>query len=180
MTAIRRDWTVAEVQAIHDLPLTELVHRAQAVHREHHAADSVQLCTLLSIKTGACAEDCAYCPQSAHYETGVEPERMLSVPDVLSAARTARDAGATRFCMGAAWRDALHGPAFERVLEMVRGVRELGMEACATLGMLDDGQAARLAEAGLTSYNHNLDTSADYYGEIITTRAYARYQYGYC
>jgi biotin synthase len=133
----------------------------------------VQLCTLLSVKTGACSEDCAYCPQSSHHETTVEAERMLSVPEVLEAARQAKAAGSTRFCMGAAWRDALHGPAFDRVLEMVGGVRELGLEACATLGMLDDEQAARLAEAGLTAYNHNLDTSEAFYSEIISTRSYA-------
>ncbi len=169
---IRSDWTLREVREIYDLPLTDLVFRAQAVHRAHHRPDAVQLCTLLSVKTGACTEDCAYCPQSAHYETPVEPERMLHVGEVVEAARAAREAGATRFCMGAAWRDARQGPAFERVLEMVRGVRELGLEACATLGMLDDEQAARLAEAGLTAYNHNLDTSEAYYGEIITTRTY--------
>jgi biotin synthase len=173
MSAIRHDWTLAEVRALHDLPLTDLVHRAQGVHREHHRGDAVQLCTLLSIKTGACPEDCAYCPQSSHYDTPVDKERMLSVEEVLGAAREARAAGATRFCMGAAWRDALHGPAFERVLGMIRGIRELGLEACATLGMLDDAQAAALAEAGLTAYNHNLDTSEDFYGEIITTRTYA-------
>lgn len=169
---IRHDWTLAEVREIHDLPLTDLVFRAQRVHREHHRPDAVQLCTLLSIKTGGCSEDCAYCPQSAHYETPVEPERMLRPDEVLAAARAAKEAGATRFCMGAAWRDARQGPAFERVLEMVRGIRELGLEVCATLGMLDDEQAAALAEAGLTAYNHNLDTSEAYYGEIITTRTY--------
>jgi biotin synthase len=166
------DWTVARVRAIHDLPLTDLVHRAQAVHREHHRPDAVQLCSLLSVKTGGCAEDCGYCPQSSHHEAAVEPERFLGVEEVLDKARVARDAGATRFCMGAAWRDAKHGPAFERVLAMVRGVRELGMEACTTLGMLTDEQARLLADAGLTAYNHNLDTSKDFYGEIITTRTY--------
>jgi biotin synthase len=164
--------TVAEVRAIHDLPLLELLHRAQAVHRAHHPEDRVQLCTLLSIKTGGCAEDCAYCPQSSHHAPQVEAERFLSVDEVLNKARAARDAGSTRFCMGAAWRDAKEGPAFERVLEMVRGVRALGLEACTTLGMLTDDQAAQLAEAGLTAYNHNLDTSREFYGEIITTRSY--------
>ncbi len=164
--------TVAEVRAIHDLPLLELLHRAQTVHRAHHPEDQVQLCTLLSIKTGGCAEDCAYCPQSSHHAPQVEPERFLSVEEVLGKARAARDAGSTRFCMGAAWRDAKEGPAFERVLEMVRGVRALGLEACTTLGMLTEDQAAQLAEAGLTAYNHNLDTSREFYGEIITTRTY--------
>jgi biotin synthase len=172
MSEMRHDWTLEEVRAIHDLPLTELLFRAQGVHREHQPKDTVQLCTLLSVKTGACPEDCAYCPQSSHYETPVDAEKMLAVGEVLAAARAAREAGSTRFCMGAAWRDALHGPAFERVLEMVRGIRELGLEACATLGMLDDEQAGRLAEAGLTAYNHNLDSSEEFYGTIITTRSY--------
>jgi biotin synthase len=132
----------------------------------------VQLCTLLSVKTGGCQEDCAYCPQSSHYDTSVGPERLLTVDEVLGAARKAREAGSTRFCMGAAWRDAKDGPAFDRVLDMVRGVRELGLEACATLGMLTDAQARALSEAGLTAYNHNLDTSREHYGEIITTRTY--------
>jgi len=164
--------TVAEVRAIHDLPLMDLLHRAQTVHREHHPEDQVQLCTLLSIKTGGCSEDCGYCPQSSHHSTEVEPERFLSVDEVLQKARAAKDAGSTRFCMGAAWRDAKEGPAFDRVLSMVRGVRELGLEACTTLGMLTDAQAEQLAEAGLTAYNHNLDTSREFYGEIITTRSY--------
>jgi biotin synthase len=169
---IRHDWTLEEVRAIHDLPITDLVHRAQSVHRAHHRPDSVQLCTLLSVKTGGCSEDCSYCPQSSHYDTSVGPERMLDVAEVLEAAKAAKRSGATRFCMGAAWRDARQGPAFERVLSMIRGIRELGLEACATLGMLDDAQAQALAEAGLTAYNHNLDTSEAFYGEIITTRTY--------
>src|SRR5438046_7869057 len=130
--------TLQEVRAIHDLPLPELLFRAHAVHREHHAADEVQLCTLLSVKTGGCPEDCAYCPQSAHYETPVSAEKSLAVADVLDAAGRAREAGATRFCMGAAWREVKDGPAFDNVLAMVRGVRGLGMEACVTLGMLND------------------------------------------
>lgn len=173
MTTLRHDWTLEEVRAIHDAPLTELLHRAQSVHREFHEPDAVQLCTLLSVKTGGCQEDCGYCPQSSHHDTVVDPERMMSVGEVLAAARQAKAAGSTRFCMGAAWRDALHGPAFDNVLEMVRGVRELGLEACATLGMLDDEQAEALADAGLTAYNHNLDTSEDFYDKIITTRTYA-------
>lgn len=173
MSELRHDWTHDEIRAIHDLPLTALLFRAQAVHRAHHAPDTVQLCTLLSVKTGGCREDCGYCSQSAHHATAVEPERMMSVPEVLDAARRARDAGATRFCMGAAWRDALHGPAFESVLSMVRGIRAEGLEACATLGMLDEAQAAALADAGLTAYNHNLDTSEGFYGEVVSTRTYA-------
>jgi biotin synthase len=172
MPSLRHDWTLDEVRAIHDLPLTDLLLRAQTIHREHHAPDSVQLCTLLSVKTGGCPEDCAYCPQSSKHATDVEPERMLSVEEVLASARKAREAGSTRFCMGAAWRDVKDGPAFDRVLAMVRGVRELGLEACATLGMLDEPQARALADAGLTAYNHNLDTSREHYGEIITTRSY--------
>lgn len=168
----RHDWTVTELSALYALPLTELVYRAQTVHREHHAANVVQRCTLLSIKTGACPEDCAYCPQSAHYDTMVSPEKLLPVGEVLSAAARAKEAGSTRFCMGAAWREVREGAQFDDVLAMVRGVRELGMEACCTLGMLNESQAARLAEAGLTAYNHNLDTGPEYYGEIISTRTY--------
>jgi biotin synthase len=170
--ASHRPWTLAEVRAVHDMPLLDLVYRAQTVHRQHHRAGAVQLCTLLSVKTGGCPEDCAYCPQSARYETPVKAEKMLSVEEVLAHARRAKAAGASRFCMGAAWRDVRDGPKFEDVLRMVRGVRELGMEACATLGMLDADQARRLAEAGLTAYNHNLDTSREYYGSIVTTRTY--------
>jgi biotin synthase len=168
---VRSAVTVAEVRAIHDSPLMELVYRAQTVHREHQPLNAVQLCTLLSVKTGGCVEDCAYCPQSSHHD-GVDAERMLSVDEVLGAAKRARENGATRFCMGAAWRDVKEGPAFDRVLAMVSGVRELGMEACTTLGMLTDAQAVRLKDAGLTAYNHNLDTSREFYGEIITTRTY--------
>lgn len=174
MTETRHDWTVEQARALYELPLTELTFRAQTVHREFHPPDAVQLCTLLSVKTGSCPEDCAYCPQSARYDTGLRSQRLLDVDEVLERAAQARDAGASRFCMGAAWRGPKSGSAqFERVLDMVRGVRALGMEACATLGMLDDAQATALADAGLTAYNHNLDTSEDYYGEIITTRTYA-------
>jgi biotin synthase len=165
-------WTLSEVQEIHDLPLPDLLFRAQGVHREHHPPSEVQLCSLLSVKTGGCAEDCGYCPQSSKYETGVASERFMETAEVLAAAARARESGATRFCMGAAWREVKEGPAFERVLDMVRGVRELGMEACVTLGMLDEAQARRLKEAGLTAYNHNLDTSREFYGEIITTRTF--------
>jgi biotin synthase len=164
--------TRAEIRALHDLPLPELLFRAQTVHRQHHAADEVQLCTLLSVKTGGCPEDCAYCPQSAHYQTPVSAEKSLQVSDVLAAAERAHSDGATRFCMGAAWREVKDGPAFDNVLEMVRGVRRLGMEACVTLGMLNDEQARRLKEAGLTAYNHNLDTSRAHYRNIISTRTY--------
>src|SRR5438309_6743641 len=169
---IRYDWTLAEVRAIHDLPLLDLLHRAQSVHREHFGDNKVQLCSLLSVKTGGCPEDCAYCPQAARYHTGVEAEPLLQTGEVLAAARKARDAGATRFCMGAAWREVKDGAQFDRVLEMVRGVRALGLEACCTLGMLTPDQARRLKEAGCTAYNHNLDTSRAAYPSIISTREY--------
>src|SRR3954464_12758284 len=170
--AARHDWTVAEVQALYELPFFELIDRARGVHRSVHGGDSVQLCTLLSVKTGGCPEDCAYCPQSSHYETEVGAEKMLDVPAVLDAAKRAREAGSTRFCMGAAWREVKEGPAFDRVLDMVRGVKELGLEACCTLGMLSESQASRLKDAGLDAYNHNLDTSRKNYKSIITTRAF--------
>jgi biotin synthase len=169
---VTTEFTLKAVRAIHDLPLPELILRAQTVHREHHPAGEVQLCSLLSVKTGGCPEDCAYCPQSSKYDTGVDPERMLKPAEVLEAAGRAKAAGATRFCMGAAWREVKEGPAFDSVLEMVRGVRGMGMEACCTLGMLDEKQAQRLAEAGLSAYNHNLDTSKTFYGEIISTRSF--------
>jgi biotin synthase len=169
---VRHDWTFGEIELIYNAPFLDLVFRAQLVHRKHHAANEVQGSVLLNIKSGGCPEDCAYCPQSAHYKTGVARTELVSVDDALRAAGAAREQGATRFCMGAAWRDVPHGPQFERVLEMVRGVRALGMEACCTLGMLDQDQAAALADAGLTAYNHNLDTSPEFYGQIITTRTY--------
>jgi biotin synthase len=169
---IRHDWSLEEVRAIHDAPLFELIDRARSVHLEHHPKSEVQLCTLLSVKTGGCPENCAYCPQSSHYETPVKGEAMLKVDEVLEAAGRAKQHGATRFCMGAAWREVKDGPAFERVLEMVRGVKSLGMEACVTLGMLSSEQALRLKQAGLDAYNHNLDTSREHYRSIISTRVY--------
>jgi biotin synthase len=172
MTASRQTLTLHEVRAIHDLPLTELVFRAQTVHRQHHQPDAVQLCTLLSIKTGGCPEDCGYCSQSARHEKTIDAQPLMDESDVLAAAQRARDAGATRFCMGAAWRNAKGGEQFKRVLTMVRGVRELGMEACVTLGMLNEEQAKELKAAGLTAYNHNLDTSREFYGSVVTTRTY--------
>ncbi|HXG66623.1 MAG TPA: biotin synthase BioB [Blastocatellia bacterium] len=171
-TQLRYDWTLPEIEAIYNLPLLELIYRAQTAHRAYHKPDEVQGCMLLSIKTGGCPEDCAYCPQSAHYDTGVSRSDLMPVDDVLAAAGRARAQGATRFCMGAAWRDVPEGERFDRVLEMVRGVRSLGLEACCTLGMLTAEQAEALAEAGLTAYNHNLDTSPEFYGHIITTRTY--------
>lgn len=171
-TELRFDWTIAEIAAIYNLPLPELMFRAQTVHREFHRADEIQGCQLLSIKTGGCPEDCGYCPQSAHYKTGLEREQLLSVEKTLEAAQNAKNSGATRFCMGAAWRSIPNGEQFDRVLEMVSGVRALGLEACCTLGMLDEEQAARLAAAGLSAYNHNLDTSPEFYGDVISTRTY--------
>ena len=174
MTAMQttQTWSLEAVAELYEQPLLDLVFRAAQVHRANNDPREVQLCTLASIKTGKCPEDCAYCPQSAHFETPVEAQKLMSVEPVLEAARAARDSGATRFCMGAAWREVTDGRAFERVLEMVQGVRDLGMEACCTLGMLTEDQARRLKEAGLTAYNHNLDTSEEFYPSIITTRTY--------
>ena len=169
---IRNDHSLAEIEALYNQPLPRLIRQAQEVHEQHHSPEEVQLCTLLSVKTGGCQEDCGYCPQSSKYETAVDPERMLKVDEVMSSARKAKEAGATRFCMGAAWREVKDGPAFDSVLTMVRGVKELGMEACVTLGMLTEQQAMRLSDAGLTAYNHNLDTSREFYGKVITTRTY--------
>ena len=162
----------ATVRALYDRPLFSLLDEARRVHASSHAELEVELCTLLSVKTGGCPEDCAYCPQSSHHETAVRPERMLDVDDVLTAAARAREQGSTRFCMGAAWREVKDGPAFDRVVSMVRGVKALGLETCVTLGMLTEGQAKRLKEAGLDAYNHNLDTSREHYRSIISTRTY--------
>ena len=169
--AIRHDWSRDEVAALFALPFNELLHRAHGVHREHHDPNAVQVSTLLSIKTGGCPEDCAYCPQAQRYDTGVLPQKLLEVDEVLARARAARDAGASRFCMGAAWR----GPKdrdIPRVAAIVRAVRDLGLETCATLGLLGDGHAQQLKDAGLDYYNHNLDTAPEFYGEIIHTRDY--------
>jgi biotin synthase len=169
---IRNDWTEEEIQAIYDMPLMELIHRAACVHHQYNDTAEVQVCTLLSIKTGGCSEDCAYCPQAARYQTEVKPQGLMKSSEVLRFAKAAQQAGSTRFCMGAAWREVRDNRDFDRVLDMVQQVNELGMEVCCTLGMLTAHQAKRLAEAGLYAYNHNLDTSSDYYGEIITTRTY--------
>jgi len=160
------------IRALYALPFPELMFRAQEIHRLHHDPAAVQLCTLQSIKTGRCPEDCKYCPQSAHYETGVESAALMDTGAIVGAARAAREGGASRFCMGAAWREVRDGAPFDSVLESVRGVAELGMEVCCTLGMLSESQAVRLKDAGCTVYNHNLDTSRDYYPEIISTRTY--------
>ena len=169
---MRHDWTLREIEEIYTLPVPELFFQAQTTHREFHRNDRIQGCQLLSIKTGGCPEDCGYCPQSAHYKTGLERETLLSVAETLKAAQNAKEFGATRFCMGAAWRSIPEGEQFDRVLEMVKGVRALDLEACCTLGMLNQEQANKLAAAGLTAYNHNLDTSPEFYGSIISTRTY--------
>jgi biotin synthase len=169
---LRHDWKQEEVAAIYRLPLPELVFRAQSAHREHHAPERVETCQLISIKTGGCPEDCAYCPQSAHYDAEVGGHGLLDPQVVIAAAKEAAERGVTRFCMGAAWREAPQGKEFEAVLEMVRGVAAAGLEVCCTLGMLREEQAQRLKDAGLTAYNHNLDTSPEFYGNIITTRVY--------
>ncbi len=164
-------WRVETVEALYRQPFHDLVHQAQLVHRRHFSPNEVQLSTLMNIKSGGCPEDCSYCPQSAHYTTPIAAEKMVTVAEVRAAAEAAKAAGATRFCMGAAWRNP-RGKDFDRAIEMVQAVRELGLESCATLGMLTDDQARELAEAGLDYYNHNLDTSAEYYAKIITTRTY--------
>ena len=168
----RHDWTRAEIQALLDQPLMDLLWHAQQVHRVANPGYEVQLASLLSVKTGGCEEDCAYCPQSMHHSSDVAGQPELDVAPVLARARAAKEAGAHRFCMGWAWREIRDGAPFDAMVEMVRGVRELGLEACVTAGMLTDQQAARLADAGLTAYNHNLDTSPEHYDRIITTRTY--------
>ncbi len=170
---VRYDWTEMEIAALYELPIPELVFRAQEAHRVFHRPDEIQGCSLLSVKTGGCPEDCSYCPQSGHFKTNVERTELIGLEEALTAAECARSLGATRFCMGAAWRSMPRGATFERVLELVRSVRALGLEVCCTMGMLDYPQAQALAAAGLTAYNHNLDTSPEFYGNIITTRTYS-------
>ncbi|MDB4486440.1 biotin synthase BioB [Synechococcus sp. AH-707-B22] len=169
---VRHDWTRSEIEALLDLPLMDLLWRAQGVHRATNPGYHVQLASLLSVKTGGCEEDCAYCPQSMHHSSDVTGQPELQVAPVLERAKAAKQAGADRFCMGWAWREIREGAPFEAMLQMVSGVRALGMEACVTAGMLTDDQAKRLAEAGLTAYNHNLDTSPEHYDKIITTRTF--------
>jgi biotin synthase len=168
---LRHDWTLDEALALYQLPLSDLLYQAQTVHREAFNPNEVQLSTLLNVKTGGCPEDCAYCPQSAHYDTKLKAEKMMDCATVVKAARQAKAEGATRFCMGAAWRNPRE-PGFSRVIEMVKEVKELGMETCVTLGMLTSDQASRLKQAGLDYYNHNLDTSESHYSSITTTRTY--------
>jgi len=171
-TAIRNDWSIAEIKEIYEKPLLELVFEAAQVHRQFHTASEVQVCTLLSVKTGGCPEDCAYCPQAARYHTDIKVQALLNEEIVLANAQKAKDAGSTRFCMGAAWREVRDNRDFDRVLSMVSKVNDIGLEVCCTLGMLNEYQAQRLKEAGLYAYNHNLDTSGDHYEKIITTRKY--------
>jgi biotin synthase len=169
---VRHDWQLPEIQEIHDLPLLELVFKAAAVHREFHKSTEVQVCKLISIKTGGCPEDCKYCSQSSRYETEVDASPLMATEEVLAIAQRARDAGMTRVCMGAAWREVRDNKQFDRVLEMVKGVNKIGVEVCCTLGMLTEDQARRLEEAGLYAYNHNLDTSREHYSSVITTRTF--------
>ena len=170
---MRTNWTKEEISEIYNQPLLELIYKAATVHREHQDTAEVQVCTLLSIKTGGCPEDCAYCPQAARYDTGINVQALMQKDDVLAYAEKARDAGSTRFCMGAAWREVRDNRDFDRVLDMVKGVNELGMEVCCTMGMLTEEQAAKLYAAGLHAYNHNIDTSEDHYEDIISTRTFS-------
>ncbi|KIC91452.1 biotin synthase BioB [Flavihumibacter sp. ZG627] len=169
---IRTDWTKEEITSIYNTPLLELIYKAATLHREYQDTAEVQVCTLLSIKTGGCSEDCSYCPQAARYNTGVDVQALMKTEDVLDYARKASEAGSTRFCMGAAWREVRDNRDFDRVIEMVKGVNQLGMEVCCTMGMLTEEQAKKLHDAGLYAYNHNLDTSEEHYSDIITTRTY--------
>lgn len=169
---IRNDWTKEEIKEIFDRPILELIYQGATVHREHNNPSEVQVCTLLSIKTGGCPEDCAYCPQAARYHTDVKVHKLLDVDFVMDKAKNAKDNGSTRFCMGAAWREVRDNKDFDKVIDMVKGVNALGMEVCCTLGMLSEDQAKRLKDAGLYAYNHNLDTSEEHYEDIISTRTY--------
>jgi biotin synthase len=172
MPTLRYDWTTAEILDLLNLPLLDLVYQAQTIHRQHWQGNDIQLATLMSVKTGGCAENCGYCSQSAHHPTAVKPEPFKTVDEVLTAAQKAKELGSDRFCMGWAWREIPDGKQFNAMLDMVKGVRNLGMEACVTAGMLTPPQAERLADAGLTAYNHNLDTSPEYYNQIVSTRSY--------
>jgi biotin synthase len=169
---IRTNWTKEEISEIYNRPVLDLIYQASTVHRQYHESQEVQVCTLLSVKTGGCPEDCAYCPQAARYHTDVKVHKLMEVKEVMDKAIEAKEAGSTRFCMGAAWREVRDNKDFDKVLEMVKGVSKIGMEVCCTLGMLSEEQATKLKEAGLYAYNHNLDTSEEFYGDIITTRTY--------
>lgn len=172
MTVIRNNWTRGEIAAIYNQPVLDLIYKAATVHREFHNPQEVQVCTLLSVKTGGCPEDCAYCPQAARYHTAVQTHKLMEVSDVIQKAAEAKEAGSTRFCMGAAWREVRDNRDFDKVIEMVKGVNTMGLEVCCTLGMLSPEQAQKLKDAGLYAYNHNLDTSEEFYDDIITTRTY--------
>lgn len=172
MTAIRNNWTREEIAAIYNTPVLDLIYQAATVHREFHDPQEVQVCTLLSVKTGGCPEDCAYCPQAARYNTNVKVQKLMEVNEVIEKAIEAKESGSTRFCMGAAWREVRDNRDFDKVIDMVKGVNSLGLEVCCTLGMLSPEQAQKLKDAGLYAYNHNLDTSEDFYDDIISTRTY--------
>lgn len=172
MANIRHNWTEKEILEIYSTPLLDLVYKSATIHRKFHTASEIQVSSLVAVKTGACQEDCTYCPQSARYKTGVSAQPLMEVEQVIEAAKRAKEAGATRFCMGAAWREAKDSHEFDKIVEMVKAVNNLGMESCCTLGMLTEAQAKRLAEAGLCAYNHNVDTSREFYNKIITTRTY--------
>jgi biotin synthase len=172
MTTIRTNWTREEITEIYNSPVLDLIYRAATVHREFNDANEVQVCTLLSVKTGGCPEDCSYCPQAARYHTDVKVQKLMEVTEVLEKANEARESGSTRFCMGAAWREVRDNRDFDKVIDMVKGVNAMGMEVCCTLGMLSPEQAQKLKEAGLYAYNHNLDTSEEFYSDIVSTRTY--------
>ncbi|MBO9703080.1 MAG: biotin synthase BioB [Sporocytophaga sp.] len=172
MTEIRNNWTREEITEIYNSPILDLIYRAATVHRANHDAQEVQVCTLLSVKTGGCPEDCAYCPQAARYHTDVKVQKLMETQEVILAAKNAKESGSTRFCMGAAWREVRDNKDFDRVLDMVKGVSQMGLEVCCTLGMLTEEQAMKLKDAGLYAYNHNLDTSEEHYDKIISTRTY--------
>lgn len=171
-TNLRNDWSIQEIENIYHQPLLELVYQAATVHRVWHKASEVQVCTLLSVKTGGCPEDCSYCGQAARYHTGITVKALMDKDDVVAIAQRAKDAGSSRFCMAAAWREVRDNRDFDKIIEMVKGVNEIGLEVCCTLGMINEAQAERLQEAGLYAYNHNLDSSKEYYQEIISTRTY--------
>ena len=172
MNTTKHNWTTQEILDIYQMPFMDLLYKAASIHRETHDPNIVQVSTLISVKTGGCSEDCGYCPQAARYHTGVEGNDLMTVDQVKALAQNAKDSGSSRVCMGAAWRNVTDGPEFDQVLEMVRNINKMDMEVCCTLGMLSENQAQRLSEAGLYAYNHNLDTSEEYYKEVISTRGF--------
>jgi biotin synthase len=172
MTVIRTDWSIEEIKQIYYKPLLDLIYEGATVHRKYHKPNEIQVCTLLSVKTGGCPEDCAYCPQSVKYQTGIDVHKLMSPEEVIETAKQAKANGSTRFCMGAAWREVRNNKDFDKILEMIKGVHDLGLEVCCTLGMVTEEQAIQMKNAGLHAYNHNLDTSQEFYDDIITTRTY--------